>query len=73
MDPPGMGAHAWQDTVGHSRGDAPLVLTPTLGLCLLHPVSCSLGQTSVALLALGCRPAAGLHGGEVVKCLQGRP
>lgn len=73
MDPPGTGAHASHDTVGHGRGDAPLVLAPTLGLCLLPPVSCSLGQASAALLALGCRPAAGLHGGEVVKCLQGRP
>lgn len=72
MDPPGMGSHAWQDTVGHSRGAAPLVLAPTLGLRLLHPDSCSLGQTR------HCRRWAAavqlqLHGGEVVKCLQGRP
>lgn len=73
MDPPGTGSHAWQGTVGHSRWDTPLVLALTLGLCLLHPVSCSLGQASMALLALGCRPAAGLHGEEAVKCLQGRP
>lgn len=73
MDPPGMGSHAWQDTLGHSRGKAPLVLAPTLGLFLFHPISCSLGQASTALLAVGFRPAAGLHGEEVVKCLQGCP
>lgn len=61
--------------MGHSRGAAPLRLASRLGLCPLLPVSCSLGRAGTAVLLLGCCPptTAALHGGEVVKCLQGRP